>query len=552
MASPRPFRGAPRRPFAPAPQRAVPRGASGGYAPAKPKHPFLDSMGISNKFSFGTTCRPVFDISRRFGRALPFDLVSSTAFYAGQSASDLKIPLDVNIDFNLKSTATVVKTEAAETVPHDSTRHFVRVAILSGSKNEEDKSKTKLHLSKRLMFLLAKKEAGGVVLPIGGEWSKDKDGATPSDANLQKAAIRHAKEMLGLDLSKCTKWIKFVEFTYKRNETERSRTVVFVPNVWEHYADGLEPSTLVREESKEVTEEVEEEVEDEEDSTKKKTIKKKVTVNKTVNVTELRPYEMSLHSLREYDCRPNVEESMEMCLFADSFDEMLQRDFGLQIIDILKKKKQEAADAKETEKKRKREEEEAIEAKKHKTEGEQMEEEKRLAELKKQEAEKPKTKTQLSINHEMLVPFQYFDKQPPSGSVLGHLKRETLEGMLHQQGEYTKFQVDDLLSAVNLSKTAYSRTSPLLYYIKLATTSTEVPVEEEKVEEKAAEKDDAKEEKKEETTAMDEDKKESTEALTEESLNKLLLKDLRTMCTEKNLATTGKKQELIDRLLKGE
>eukprot|EP00992_Anisonema_acinus_P015714 TRINITY_DN9858_c0_g1_i3.p1 TRINITY_DN9858_c0_g1~~TRINITY_DN9858_c0_g1_i3.p1 ORF type:complete len:162 (+),score=53.09 TRINITY_DN9858_c0_g1_i3:158-643(+) len=160
-------------------------------------------------------------------------------------------------------------------------------------------------------------------------------------------------------------------------------------------------------------------------------------------------------------------------------------------------------------------------------------------------------KTQLSINHEMLVPFQYFDKQPPSGSVLGHLKRETLEGMIHQQGEYTKVQVDDLLSAVNLTKTSYSRTSPLLYYIKLATTSTEVPAEEEKVEEKVAPESDTKDEKQPETAPM-EDKKQSGEALTEESLNKLLLKDLRTMCTEKNLPTSGKKQELIDRLLKGE
>jgi len=131
-------------------------------------------------------------------------------------------------------------------------------------------------------------------------------------------------------------------------------TVFFVPNIWDHFPEGLEPATQVKEETKQVKELVEEEVEDPEDAEKKKTVKKEVTVDKVVQVVQWRPYEISLHSLLEFDCtRPTTDDIVEFCLFADCFHEMLQRDF-----DILKQKKIEAV---ENDKKRKREEEAAAE-----------------------------------------------------------------------------------------------------------------------------------------------------------------------------------------------
>lgn len=282
---------------------------------------------------------------------------------------------------------------------------------------------------------------------------------------------------------------------------------------------------------------------------------------------------MSLHALLEYDCsRPMADDVVELCLFADCFHEMLQRDFGLQVLEILKEKK---AEAEENEKKRKRDEEEAAAAKKAKLEAEESKEEEKKEEEKKEEKKvevppKPKVKIQHNVNQEILVPFQYFDKQPHSGIVTGSLRRDVLEGVMHQYGTMTKREIDELLlKGANLKPIAGAYNSPpfILYYIKIATTTTEVPIEEaaeEKAEEKKvdaaekAEEDKAEgaEEPKGEDAPMEEageaGEAEADGAMTETSLNKLLLKDLRTMCQEKGLSTTGKKADLIERLLKGE
>lgn len=290
---------------------------------------------------------------------------------------------------------------------------------------------------------------------------------------------------------------------------------------------------------------------------------------------------MSLHSMLEFDCtRPTADDVVEMCLFADCFNEMLQRDFGLQVIEILKKKKAEAEEKEEKDRKRKREEEEAAAEKKAKLENgeakedaeksEEKTEEKK--EEKKPEPAKPKFRLQHTVNQELLVPFQFFDKQPHTGIISGSLRRDVLEGLLHQYDDLTKRDIDDLLlKGANLKPNtgAYNSPPSILYYIKIATTTTEIPIEEKPAEtaapkEEAADKADATtaeeaavpaaEESKAEDAAMedaeegDADKGEMTEA----SLNKLLLKDLRTMCQEKGLSTTGKKSDLIERLLKGE
>eukprot|EP00993_Chasmostoma_nieuportense_P006961 NODE_763_length_1887_cov_261.593182_g710_i0.p1 GENE.NODE_763_length_1887_cov_261.593182_g710_i0~~NODE_763_length_1887_cov_261.593182_g710_i0.p1 ORF type:complete len:571 (-),score=186.27 NODE_763_length_1887_cov_261.593182_g710_i0:126-1838(-) len=567
------YRAQPRRPF---PVQSVQRGvARGGYPaparPAGPRHPFIEQCCIGDKFSFNQVERRLIDVCKRHPRRhLAQDLTGMNCIYAGKSQKDLNIPLNVPITFNLKNTETCpVPTASTPTKPEEKAglkiRHFARIMLLSGAK-DDDESTAKLHLSKRLQFLMCRKEHGNV-LPIGGEWSAAQDGDKPTDEALKKTAIRCAKEMIGVDLSACKHWQKFVEFEYNRSEDEQQRTVFFLPDVWNHFPEGINPCAQAREEEKEVVEEVEEEEEDPEDNTKTKTVKKKVTSLKMEKVIELRPYEMPLHGLLEYDLGRQVQDELvEVCLFADCFDEMLQRDFGMQVLEILKTKKAEADAEKkeaerkeqekiEAEKKRKREEEEAEAAKKQKTEEQEKEEEKAkeaapiAAAAAAAEPAKPKMKLVQEINQAMMVPFQYFDKQPPSGTVAGHLKREVIEGMLHQLGDLTKHEVDELLAAVNVKKQpGYNRSSPILYYIKLATTTTEVPEEEE--EPKEAEKTEAAEEGKDEK--MDEaDKAEANEPMTEENLNKFLLKDLRTMCTERGLNCNGKKAELVERLVKG-
>jgi|UniRef100_A0A7S4C8Q8 hypothetical protein len=516
-------------------------------------------------------------------------------FYAAKSKDELALPLNVHIPFNLKSAPTCPVPEPVTTMPYEkdgvTTRYFAKVMLLSGAKEEEDKAKGKVHLSKKLNFLIARKEHG-TVTPIGGEWCAEKDGAVPDDEALQKTAIRVTKDMIGVDLSVCTYWIKFVEFRYSRVDGP-SCTTIFVPNVWDHFADGLEPCTQVREDTKEVVEEVEEEEDNPEDPGKKRLVKKKVTTMKTFKVVEWRPYEMSLHNMLEYDCtRPSPDDVVELCLFADCFNELLLRDFGMQILEILQKKKEEV-ETQEKDKKRKREEEEAAAAeKKAKTENGEVKKEESSEDRRPAEPKKPKMKIQHTVNQEMLVPFQFFDKQPHTGAITGNLRRDVLEGTLHQFGTFTKHEIDDLLlKSTNLrpKTSSYNSAPAVLYYIKIATTTTEVPIPEEP--EKPEKKEEKEEAKKNEDVKMEEEKpadaaaetpteaapEAETEASkeeekadetpapepepaaeaaadeeTEENLNKLLLKDLRLKCTERGLSDKGKKAELIERLLKGE
>jgi len=515
----------------------------------------LDSLGLFGKFPFAQVDRKVLQVCQRHPRRqVPGDLISVKCYYANKSKSELAIPLDVSVPFNLKNTATVDAPEPAPTKPYEKdgakTRYFAKVMIFGGILPEDEKLKGKVHLVKRLNFLIARKEHGSIA-PIGGEWSAEKDGATPNDATLQKTAIRAAKELVGLDLSKCKQWQKFLEYRYKREDGTDAVTVIFVPNVWDQFSEGIEPATQVKEETKDVKEEVEEEIEDPEDASKKKTVKKQVTVQKQVKVTQWRPHEMNLQSMLEYDCnRPSPDEVLEICLFADCFHEMLQRDIGLQVIEILNKKKVEAV---ENEKKRKREEEVAAAEKKAKTEaGEAAKEEPKKEEPKAEPAAaKPKTKLQHTVNQEILQPFQFFDRQPHTGAISGSLRREVLEGVLHQYATMTKREIDELLqygAGLKAAAGGYNAPPSILYYVKLATTTTEVPVEDEKPAEKAEDKAEGADDS---MAEEGEGAKPEDGAMTEEGLNKLLLKDLRTMCENKNLSTAGKKAELIERLLKG-
>eukprot|EP00906_Rhabdomonas_costata_P021890 RCo031708 len=367
----RPY-GQPYPPRAP-PPRSVPQAVYGARPEAAltaPRHPFFEAIGNlpGNKRNFTQVDRHFVDICSRFRKhAVPQDFILATCHFA--TSTFPQIPLDVNFDFHLKEAGTTVAVEKTADGEVPKARHFVRVMILNGAKkDEDDKASAKVHLSRRLQFLLQKSPAGSVSA-IGGEWTPA-DGKVPNDEAMRKTALRCARENAGLDLSQVKHWHKFMEFSYRREGGEQtSHTVVWLPAVWEHFTgDQLRPTTLVREETKEVTEEVEEEVDGEgEDKDKKKTVKKKVTITKKVPVPVLQPTEMPLASLLDMDTRTATEELMEVCLFADSFDEMLQRNFGREILKILQAKKAEAQAEAQAEKKRKREAEEAEAAKKQKT-----------------------------------------------------------------------------------------------------------------------------------------------------------------------------------------
>ncbi|XP_055603785.1 cell division cycle and apoptosis regulator protein 1-like [Uranotaenia lowii] len=94
----------------------------------------------------------------------------------------------------------------------------------------------------RLINFLVGIRGKNETMAIGGPWSPSLDGDNPhSNPNvLIKTAIRTCLGLTGIDLSKCTRWYRFVELYYRRSETyhkgrlipARIETVViFVPDV---------------------------------------------------------------------------------------------------------------------------------------------------------------------------------------------------------------------------------------------------------------------------------------------------------------------------------
>nr|XP_008118370.2 PREDICTED: cell cycle and apoptosis regulator protein 2 [Anolis carolinensis] len=137
---------------------------------------------------------------------------------------------------------------ALDSQPEDTNSSFsAKVLLLSSPGLEEfyrhclqyiddpsDQRESPEHPAKQIKFLLGKK-ADETVL-IGGEWSPSLDGPDPA-ANpmvLIRTAIRCTKVQTGLDLTGCTKWLRFAEFRYLRegNPSHQEQTVVFLPDVW--------------------------------------------------------------------------------------------------------------------------------------------------------------------------------------------------------------------------------------------------------------------------------------------------------------------------------
>merc|ERR1711976_791541 len=80
---------------------------------------------------------------------------------------------------------------------------------------------------------------------IGGAWN-EVDGADPYDDNvLTRTLIRSSQEMLQLDLSKVSKFVKVLEVEYDREKAAedgatKERTVLFMP-VW----GDVDPESVV-------------------------------------------------------------------------------------------------------------------------------------------------------------------------------------------------------------------------------------------------------------------------------------------------------------------
>ncbi|NXD18009.1 CCAR2 protein, partial [Nothocercus nigrocapillus] len=140
------------------------------------------------------------------------------------------------------------QAEAPDAAPRDADSAFSAKVLLLSSPGLEEFYRTCLsyiddsseqreapeHPTKQIKFLLGKKEDEAVL--IGGEWSPSLDGPDPEadPMVLVRTAIRCTKAQAGLDLSNCTKWVRFAEFRYLREgePSQREVVVVFLPDVW--------------------------------------------------------------------------------------------------------------------------------------------------------------------------------------------------------------------------------------------------------------------------------------------------------------------------------
>ncbi|XP_061377681.1 cell division cycle and apoptosis regulator protein 1-like isoform X1 [Danaus plexippus] len=116
-------------------------------------------------------------------------------------------------------------------------------------KDKRTSSKTPLHPTRLIKFLVGQKGKGGENFAIGGPWSPSLDGEHPETdpGVLVKTAIRTCKALTGVDLSNCTQWYRVVEFYYWREGGGRSRlecVVLFLPDVWSARPSRVEWTTV--------------------------------------------------------------------------------------------------------------------------------------------------------------------------------------------------------------------------------------------------------------------------------------------------------------------
>nr|XP_020033198.1 cell division cycle and apoptosis regulator protein 1 [Castor canadensis] len=264
----------------------------------------------------------------------------------------------------------------------------------------------------RLVKFLVGMKGKDEAMAIGGHWSPSLDGPDPEKdpSVLIKTAIRCCKALTGIDLSVCTQWYRFAEIRYHRpEETHKGRTVpahvetvvLFFPDVWHCLPTRSEWETLSRGYKQQLVEKLQgerkeadgEQDEEEKDDGEAKEISTPTHWSKldpkTMKVNDLRKelesralsskglksqliarltkqlkveeqkeeqkeLEKSEKEEEEEDDRKS-EDDKEVSLFAELFNEMLQRDFGVRIYKSLLSLP-EKEDKKEKDKKNKKEE----------------------------------------------------------------------------------------------------------------------------------------------------------------------------------------------------
>jgi len=302
-----------------------------------------------------------------------------------------QIPLDipVKIAFDSDSTSTVVE-ELSSPITEQHIKYNSKVMILSGT-SKMDSSK----LATLIKFMVGKKDRSELLCP-GGAWDPAIDGPIPNDESLIRTAIRSMKAYSDIDLSRCTKWFKFMEIHYARPATpdfpaHTEITVIYIPDAWTALPSVEEFSILyhkrkleaaVKKEDKsnvpltntettqsqpptlqETSENVDGNPHQSEGIAQDKLEEKEIveTLNKSNNTIEtskekqqekildpcfyveskkfnnykLKYMTISLDGLLDYDEGDKFEATFEVSLFGELFYEMLERDYGYTILNFL-------------------------------------------------------------------------------------------------------------------------------------------------------------------------------------------------------------------------
>uniref|UniRef100_A0A8D8X8X7 Cell division cycle and apoptosis regulator protein 1 n=1 Tax=Cacopsylla melanoneura TaxID=428564 RepID=A0A8D8X8X7_9HEMI len=218
------------------------------------------------KFALDLSQADLLELRRRYSNMyIPSDFFISSAVWLEAFPPDRPFSLQHPCSFHVmpKEVDSYLPNDAVLDPPDVDYLFSAKVMLLSMPKIEEvfkkcitlgedlDKDhKSCVHPSRLINFLVGTR-GKSETMAIGGPWSESLDGPNPDKdpSVLIRTAIRTTKALTGVDLSKCTKWFKFVELYYRRQEsTNKGRTVsarvetvvIYVPDVWNCVPTQLE------------------------------------------------------------------------------------------------------------------------------------------------------------------------------------------------------------------------------------------------------------------------------------------------------------------------
>jgi len=287
------------------------------------------------------------------------------------------------------------------------------------------------------------------------EFLKKSIDGEPSEEAFKNCAIRHCKDLLELDLTPCKNWWKFLELQYAK-KTHKQITIIYLVSIWdclpsrEEFINSWSKREIAKLE-KNFQKKILEQNKTNPDTPPVETPIFQVDLSKAPHNTYIytnakkekyintKTLKISLDGLLDYNINDDTELTFEVSLFAENFNDMLQRDFGTEIYHSLM--------SYNPSRKRKREEELQVN-KKRKLENDKEESNDTGLEIVHNTdnvEDKEKDSYVKVTNEKLLRAFHYFDKNR-----VGFLKTEDLGNILYCSGlQLSKNIVHELIDKVS-------------------------------------------------------------------------------------------------------